>query len=636
VSFTVTTTGTDPKTYQWYTSEHGAITDATNSAYGFLAFPVSGTTNLHYYVVVSNIVNVVTSTNNINLRIAMDGKLPGLALTLPKGNARSNSTDFVIAGTATDAAKGNVVKVYYQYTNHVGNSVVVYGPYTNDISAGGPTPIKRGFSFPAVPPPAGTNDLAVWSLDLAGNSSSKPVVVKGLFSRETVHYNLTISGDGAGLVTATTKGAPGEKVLTGMPTQDATGLFSIPVYKYQVYSFTFAPDVKPTNSVLSVVSNASYAGPLVGVAGTKGAPNTDTIKKVIYTFTMGATDVSDVVSFNRNRKIDMAGSYNGVFSVAGDPQIASSGLLQNMTIGKTGVYSAHIVNNGVTTVVKGVINADGTTTTNVPPYTLTGYLDWANSATSGGVKQFKGTVSSTAGWNSDVTADRAEKNILLTAAAKSSMLLPGGTVNGPSGSSFAKMTDSLHTRTFTFSLADNASGAVASAVPVSASSNFPIYVYSKYKTGDAGHSVLFGTWNYSSNQVSLNWIKGAGGVYNPAGFSNSILATVSAKAAGGLTGQHTVTITNDYNGFGLSYLMDFGAGAPGTSGVKATKLSGPTNSIVVVQDPFGKLTVTFGNGSAKKTTIGYAGTLEDAQSGEGFFIPTFPLGLTNSGSIKVQ
>jgi hypothetical protein len=28
--------------------------------------------------------------------------------------------------------------------------------------------------------------------------------------------------------------------------------------------------------------------------------------------------------------------------------------------------------------------------------------------------------------------------------------------------------------------------------------------------------------------------------------------------------------------------------------------------------------------------------LENAQTGEGFFIPTFPLGLTNSGSIKVQ
>jgi hypothetical protein len=158
----------------------------------------------------------------------------------------------------------------------------------------------------------------------------------------------------------------------------------------------------------------------------------------------------------------------------------------------------------------------------------------------------------------------------------------------------------------------------------------PIYVYSKYKLGDASHSVLFGTWNTSSNQVSLNWIKAAGGTYNPAGFSNAVLATTSPTTTALLTGQHTVTITNANNGFGLSYVMTF----PGLG--KATKVSGSTNSIVVAQDPFGKLTVTFGNGNAKKTTIGSAGTLENAQTGEGFFLPTFPLGLTDSGSIKVQ
>jgi hypothetical protein len=243
------------------------------------------------------------------------------------------------------------------------------------------------------------------------------------------------------------------------------------------------------------------------------------------------------------------------------------------------------------------------------------------------VKQFKGTVSSTAGWSAPVTADRAEKNLLV--AGKEAMVLPGGT-GGPSGSSFAKVTVTPNNKTFTFSLADGATVASAAAVPFSASSNMPIYVYSKYKLGDASHSVLFGTWNTSSNQVSLNWIKATGGTYNPAGFSNSILASVS-ETVNGLVGPHTVLITNDYTGFGLSYVMNFFG-----PGVKATKASGPTNSIVVAQDPFGKLTVTFGNGNAKKTTVGSVGTLENAQTGEGFFLPNFPLGLTDSGSIKVQ
>jgi hypothetical protein len=209
------------------------------------------------------------------------------------------------------------------------------------------------------------------------------------------------------------------------------------------------------------------------------------------------------------------------------------------------------------------------------------------------------------------------------------MLIPGGTANGPTGSSFAKMTDSLHTRTFTFSLADNAANAVASAVPVSASSNFPIYVYAKYKATDPNsHSVLFGTWNTSSNQVTLNWIKAPNGAYNTAGFSNTVLATTSPTTAG-LTGQHTVTITNGAGvGHDLSYVMTF----PGL-GQKATKVSGSTNSIVVAQDPFGKLSITFGNGNAKKTSVGVAGTLESSQSGAGFFIPAVG---TDSNGIDVQ
>src|SRR5206468_1611445 len=96
----------------------------------------------------------------------------------------------------------------------------------------------------------------------------------------------------------------------------------------------------------------------------------------------------------------------------------------------------------------------------------------------------------------------------------------------------------------------------------------------------------------------------------------------------GLTGNHTVTITNGAGiGHDLSYLMSF----PGPG--KATKVSGPTNTIVVVQDPFGKLTVTFGNGNGKKTSVGVAGTLESSQSGAGFFIPTVG---TDSNGIDVH
>jgi len=617
VSFSALTTGSDPKTYQWYAGAT-LIPGETSATYSFAAQPVAGSTNVSYHVVVDNAANASVTSTNINIRIVADGKIPGLVLTSPKNNFRAGT--FTIAGTATDPKGGNAAKVVYSYHNLNGGGD---SSYTNDIQSFGPTPIKRIFTFTANNPPAGTNVTTVSVLDLAGNQSVAKVAT--VFYQVAADYALTISGDGGGAITATTKGGPGE-AITGLPAQDFTGTKHISLYKHQLYTFTYAPDVKPTDAISSVVSNAPGTGP-----GTKGSVGSNTIKKVKYTFEMPGNDTTETVSFNRNRMIDMAGSYNGVFSVPNDPQIASSGLLQNLAVSKTGTFSAHVVNNGgAPTVIKGSFNADGTMTATLAPFTLTGYLDWANSSTVGGIKQFKGSVSSTAGWNADVTADRAEKNLLV--AGKESIVIPGGTANGPTGSSFGKVVVSPNTKTFTFSLADNAVNAVASAVPASASSNFPIYVYAKYKATDPNaHSVLFGTWNTSSNQVTLNWIKGANGAYNTAGFSNTVLATTSAVTAG-LTGNHTVTITNGAGaGHDLSYVMSFaGLGAP------ASKVSGPTNSIVVTQDPFGKLTVKFGNGNAKAVTVGSAGTLESSQSGAGFFIPTFPLGATDSGSINVQ
>jgi hypothetical protein len=617
VVFTAHATGSDPKTYQWYlgTDNSAPIGGATSSNYTFNAFAIGSPvpTNVFYHVIVDNVANVPAPSTNINIKIIVDKAPPVLVLTQPKANARSNSTDFVMSGTATESKlPADAIGVVYYYTNHIdATHTATFGPYTNDISTFGPTPIKRQFSnVGMVAPPVGTNDLAAYALSQGGNLSLHPFVVKGLFSRYPITYHLTIGGDGGGSVTATTK-ATGEHV-TPLPVQDVSGTTDITLYQQQIYTFKFIPDTsKAKNPVLSVVSNAPCA---VVVDGSSGSTGTDSIKVITYTFTAGTSDMTSSVYFNRNRRTDMNGTYVGVFSVPGAPDYASAGEV-TFILQASGVYTAKINNSGTTVaaVYHGKIAANGTMTASGNGYTLTGTVNWDSQPNV--VKQFTGTVDGS--WTGDATfvADRGE-HLLLTAGTKRTLIMPSA-AGGPAGTNFATIIDSTSTHTLAFSLADGATTATASGIACTGSGRCPIFVYPHYSaTKDPnGKSVLFGTWDTTTSTATLNWVKEAGGVYVPAGFTNADVATISGFSTG-LTGTHTVGITN--GSFGISYVMTF----PGGLGA-ASKLSGSTNSISIHQNAAGVLNVTFGNGkgSTGKTT-GTAIGLDNAQTGGGFFIPT--------------
>ncbi|MGZ5544723.1 MAG: immunoglobulin-like domain-containing protein, partial [Limisphaerales bacterium] len=619
--------------YQWY--EQNVAVDsttnptATNATFIFTAHTNAAAphfTNVTYNVVISGQDNHTATSANAHVTVIVDKAPPTVVLSSPKANARSDS--FTIIGTATDPDKsGTIAKIVYQYTNSNGGGTAMF---TNTFNA--PTN-KYTFTIPGVTFPAGTNTLYVWAMDLAGHINfAKPAVVKGLFSRVTDTFTLNLVGDGNGTVTASTKGSALESV-SGLPLSGGAVNASVVLNlnKYQLYTLTFTPDTATNAPISSVVSNAPST---LNVAGSVNIANSDSIRKVTYTFMFNGAE-SHTVYFNRNRKKDMAGVYNGVFSEDGNPSIASSGLVQNMNIGATGTYTVKLLNVGVLSpTIKGIIAADGTTTglSTDGKYVLQGFLDWSGSATNG-PKQFIGTVSNTiAGWSSSFIADRTEKS-LLTAGTKKTMIIPS-MAGGPSGDSFATIKDtSGSSRSFAFTLADNAK-LVTYTAAATASGNFPIYIYPKYATTTDSHaqSVLFGTWNTASNQVTLNWVKAAGGVYNPDGFTNAHLADISSFTTG-LSGDHIVTITNVPTGLGLAYRMHF----DGTNLVThlTDHLYPSTNSIAVKQDSTGKITVTFGNPGPKVKSTGYAGVVENNSTNgvaSGFFIP---LGGTNSGVISI-
>ncbi len=635
--------------YQWY--EEGVAmagkTDYTNS-FAAHSNPASfHLTNVQYYVIISNTAGSVTSSV-AHVTVVVDKATPTLTLKDPKANARA--AGFVINGTAADA-NGNAAKLIYYWDGQTVHGNSDY--YTNDLNAiGAPTvtggPASRTITGFALnnPPHGGTNILNAWVQDLAGKTST--IQKRTVFWQKPHTYALTVSGNGTGTVNVTTKGVTGEHVQNA-PTLNATLLgsdnttYNLQLFEGQQYMIKFTPSLS-TNPVApnfvprisSVVSNV----PAPAYTGSTNKPVT------LPWFQAGTSDVSATVYFNRNHVTDMAGAYSGVFSETGHPTELSSGLL-SLTVVANGKLVAKVLNPGQTgstvqSVIHGDIQSDGSIDANNGTYRVNGYLDWANSKQAGGVKQFIGQVSLLslgAGWISDVTADRFEKQLLAaTAGKKSLMIIPPVAGSGPTGESYATIKDSANSRTFNFSLADDELPIAGSVtVNATASGRYGIFLFPKFKATDPGSkSVLFGTWDTNSgNTVTLNWVKPCCGQLRSA-FSIAPVANIS-YLTNGLTGKHTVGITNGT--LQLSYVMDFGSGTPaaGTATTTASQISATaTNIVKVIQTPTGTLNVTFANGNpaAPKTTVGHAAVLEDAQTGGGYFLPK-PTGSTDTGIISI-
>jgi hypothetical protein len=332
------------------------------------------------------------------------------------------------------------------------------------------------------------------------------------------------------------------------------------------------------------------------------------------------TGSNAAVSFDRNRVLDMTGKYNGIFSVDGDPEVASSGMLNNLVVAKSGHFSAKTLNNGnVPAVLTGVVTPAGDVNATNGNLVLTSHLVWTGSENTG-ERQLSGTVSNTVdGWNATLSAVRMDTGVTYVAGTKDVMSIPA--TNSPAGSSFATILTSATGRTFKFTLADGRVAALA-GIGTSIASNVPVYV--RYTDGGA-KAVLFGTWNTATNQVTLNWVKTAGGVVNAAGFNIAPTATIEAFTSPGLTGPHTVTIS----GGGLASDLTF----TGVSlGAKSTQAG--IGSVTVTVDTNGKATVKFTQGSSKTVLTAVAGVLSSDNYAAGYFLP-LPIGSHDSGLITI-
>jgi uncharacterized repeat protein (TIGR03803 family) len=327
-------------------------------------------------------------------------------------------------------------------------------------------------------------------------------------------------------------------------------------------------------------------------------------------------------NFVTNPFIAAAGTYEGLFS--GDDGVAeqSAGLVRSLVIGTSGAYSGQVVIKGVAHGFTGSFDASEQSNPTVArpgdqggPLALNMTLS-ANEVT--------GTVSGTdsGGWTSALRAEQAVKS----GSAQYTLLVPpgpGAPSNCPPGYGYALVTNHNGLVTLNGATADGA--AFSQTAPIVGAGDLPFYASLYGNTG-----LLFGWLNFNGGLTGTNlwWIKTASSssALYPGGFTNvfTVLASAWTEAPADFLPSGTLTISN------TSLALDFVVSIANYTLIKEP--GSPSNSLTGVINPkTGLLKITFGNGTRKATTAGYAAILQDSTQGGGYFLTT-----TNAGAVLLQ
>ncbi len=623
-------------TYQWYTTEGGLIPGATDGTNNFVAQPagVPGAkfaTN-HYYLIATGGVNSVTSSV-ATVTIALDTKTPNLFLKTPVklstavapfsgiygASPVSPGKAWAITGLATDTnsatQKGNIAHVYYYFISSNAPSPIVSQPYEAVLTnkTVGREDIK-GFNITTNIPPAGTNVLVIWAVDLAGNLS-KPVTNLFFYQSQTP-FTLNKHGDGTGKVTVKSK--LGDNVtIPFFGVGDSAPTVNLNIG--ETYSLSYTPDrkTKDTN-VTSSLTNAPGMG-----AGT------NTIKKYTGPDIVVEPTTADSVTFefDRDRFYDMFGNYNAVFTA--DSTLATSRYLQ-MTVKTNRLVTGYLKDTSTvkdlfpTTIIPANGHIDMTSAGGVH---VVADLAWDGSEVSNGVKQVTGNVT-IATLTTGLVADREDTKALPTKGL-ATMSIPGVSGN-PGGNGFATLSLSGGKVTANYTLGDNDKQTVTWGLNGSRSGTIPQWVVTK--TG-----VLFGNLNVNDGLTnlsasSLTWIRNTAGTTYPsllpAGFTNSSFAAICSPYDKNVsqTGPFLITLS------GGTLPND----VTQTVSLPFTSTTGPITSASVTSTN-GIIKVTFFDGkvvgTSKKKTTAQGVVLQNATNGFGFFVCTNFSAPTNSGSL---
>jgi uncharacterized repeat protein (TIGR03803 family) len=621
-SFAVTAIG-DNLTYQWRAG--GApVAGAVYSVYTNPAPNLNGVdvpTLINYTVVITNGGGSVTSSVAV-LTVKPDTNNPSVFIGSPAANAQLTNGSLAITGTAGDNARVSQVWVSFNGGAYQAASV------TNNPA---PTGVKWG--VPAVSLNAGTNRVAAYAVDFAGNHS--PTSSCACFY--AVPTTVTVNIQGAGSVTPTNL----------FDVASSTSLVSTGrLFVGRSYTLTASPAAN--NLFSNWVNNTDSTFP----AGN------------VYAFTV-ETNLTLTVNFVTNRFLAVAGTYNGLFSdtVDGVSERSAGWFTATVTPGSAKqTYSSSLyVDGNVLSGIAGQFSLDGSSpaVTVVRPgkssLNLKLQIDFSTN------HSLSGTVSNMVpgGWVSSLGGELVAANSIANpspSVGTYNLLIPGfaDPAAGPMGYGYA-----------TVQVATNAALTVANGKladgqtfapytpTLSTNGNWPLYapayVYG-YNTGTnvitSYKGMVFGWVNFSSNGTpvgELFWIKtGWTNAVYPGGFTNSSII-LSSPVTNATPGGIAVPV----GGLVLTNALVTLAGGDLTSNIlnhiNLTNLTtGATVKILAPTNYLKSLTFTPASGLVTGTFTNTAdhGTLEtlnglylpNANEIGGYFLGTNNLG----GSLEVQ
>jgi hypothetical protein len=343
--------------------------------------------------------------------------------------------------------------------------------------------------------------------------------------------------------------------------------------------------------------------------------------------------------FVTNPFLGITGSYNGLFYAASNDSgtnvtefatadFQTAGMLANLVLAKTGSFTGKLLVAGGSYPLTGTFNGFGETTNTVKRTTAQGGpITVALTIDTNGMGTVSGTVSN-ASWpmNSTLWASRAMAKSGSTNYTLLMSPLTNAAADAPAGIGYALISDKSGKATLSGTLADGTK--FTESVPVSESSEIPIYASLYAKTGVIIGWLNLTNLNTTNQPYELEWIKNTQahqtGLY-PGGFTNTLLTAGSIWT--NLTSitlpASTLLVSNaDLN---LSYSLNVSSAGKITSASSTS----PTNSLAgTINLKSGLIQITFGDGVGKGTIKASGALLQNTNYGGGSFVTK-----TNSGTI---
>ena len=293
-------------------------------------------------------------------------------------------------------------------------------------------------------------------------------------------------------------------------------------------------------------------------------------------------------------------------------------MLRGLDVTPSGTFSGMLLIGGHYFSVSGGFDPSGQSRVSIPrtvemggPLVVNMTLNWNDSP-----PQITGTVSGTNGgpWSANLTNELAIQGSM--SAEYTALVLPSGS---PSGYGYMLLNNETGAVTLNVALADGAS--FSQNVPLSGKGDLPVYGNLYNSAG-----LLLGWLNLESGSPTgqLTWIKKASRstLLYTNGFTNLVLVQGSPWTS---PVPHTAAIDLpsgqlNISGGSLPQPLSFNVAVNNNNSL--TKSAGsPKNSLTgSINAKTGALTITFGNGAGRATTVAKGAILQNVTNAAGFFL----------------